>query len=77
MPHGAVQLVNRLSEAGLAERKSDAVDARVSRVHATPKAIRLMKTLVKEHAAGLSAQERLLRKSLDSLRWLLVDKSSP
>jgi DNA-binding MarR family transcriptional regulator len=77
VPHGAVQLVNRLSEAGLAERKSDAVDARVSRVHATPKAIRLMKTLVKEHAAGLSAQERLLRKSLDSLRWLLVDKSSP
>ncbi len=34
---GAVQLVNRLSEAGLAERRADERDARVSRVHATPR----------------------------------------
>ena len=68
--HGAVQLVNRLSEAGLAERFSDPSDARVSRVHPTPKAVQLMKALVKAHAGELRAQERLLRNSLDGLRAL-------
>lgn len=76
VPHGAVQLVNRLSDAGLAERRSDAEDARVSRVHVTPKAVQLMKTLVKAHAGELRSQERLLRKSLDSLRRLVIDEPS-
>ncbi len=63
LPHGAVQLVNRLSDAALAERYADASDARVSRVHATPKAVQLMKALVKAHASELAAQEKLLRES--------------
>lgn len=71
VPHGGVQLVNRLSDAGLAERRSDERDARVSRVHATPKAVQLMKALVKAHAGELRAQERLLRASLDDLRALI------
>jgi DNA-binding MarR family transcriptional regulator len=68
VPHGAVQIVNRLSEAGLVVRRSDADDARISQVHVTPKGLLLMKTLVKAHAGELRDQERLLRKSLDSLR---------
>ncbi|MEO7799162.1 MAG: MarR family transcriptional regulator [Opitutaceae bacterium] len=71
VPHGAVQLVNRLSEAGLAERYADESDARISRVHATPKSLQLMKALVKAHAGELRAQERLLRESLDGLRALI------
>jgi DNA-binding MarR family transcriptional regulator len=71
VPHGAVQLVNRLSEAGLAARHTDEKDARVSRVHATPRAMHMMKALVKAHAGELRAQERLLRQSLDGLRALI------
>src|SRR5690349_8861612 len=50
LPHGAVQLVNRLEEAGLAERRTHANDGRISQVHATPKAVELMRVLVKAHA---------------------------
>lgn len=75
VPHGAVQLVNRLSEAGLAERRADERDARVSRVHATPKALQLMKALVKAHAGELRSQERLLRESLDGLQALIRSES--
>jgi DNA-binding MarR family transcriptional regulator len=75
VPHGAVQLVNRLSEVGLAERRADDRDARVSRVHATPKALQLMRALVKAHAGELGAQERLLRESLNGLRALIRPES--
>ena len=68
VPHGAVQLVNRLSGRGYAERRSDPEDARISRVRATPRAIQVMKALVKEHARELRSQEKLLRKSLNSLK---------
>ncbi len=71
VPHGAVQMVNRLSEAGLVVRRADKRDARVSRVYVTPKGLQLMKALVKAHAGELRDQEKLLRKSLDGLRTLL------
>jgi len=68
VPHGAVQLVNRLSDKGYAERRSDPQDARISRVRATPKAVQVMKSLVKAHARELRSQEKLLHKSLNSLK---------
>jgi DNA-binding MarR family transcriptional regulator len=68
VPHGAVQIVNRLAETGLVVRRSDASDARLSRVHVTPKGMQLMQTLVKAHTGELREQERLLRRGLDSLR---------
>ncbi len=70
LPHGAVQLVNRLQEAGLAERRTDASDGRVSRVHATPKALELMRVLVKAHARELRQHEQLLVRSLAAVRRL-------
>jgi DNA-binding MarR family transcriptional regulator len=73
VPHGAVQLVNRLSEGGFVVRRSDPSDARLSRVHVTPKGLQLMQTLVKAHAGELRDQERLLRKSLDSLRAVTAE----
>jgi DNA-binding MarR family transcriptional regulator len=70
VPHGAVQMVNRLGEAGLVERRSDPSDARVSRIYPTPKAVRLMKILVPSHARELRLHERLLADSLRALRRL-------
>jgi DNA-binding MarR family transcriptional regulator len=70
LPHGAVQLVNRLEEAGLAARRADAADGRVSRVAATPKAIELMRVLVKAHARELRQHEQLLVRSLAAVRRL-------
>jgi DNA-binding MarR family transcriptional regulator len=70
LPHGAVQLVNRLEEAGFAERRADASDGRVSRVHATPRAIDLMRVLVKAHARELRQHEQLLVRSLAAVRRL-------
>ena len=70
LPHGAVQLVNRLVEAGLAERRADASDGRVSRVHATARAIELMRVLVKAHARELRQHEQLLVRSLAAVRRL-------
>jgi DNA-binding MarR family transcriptional regulator len=77
VPHGAVQLVNRLSEAGLAERRGDASDGRVSRVYPTPKAVQLMKILVGAHARELRHQERLLADSLRALRKLGRTETTP
>ena len=70
LPHGAVQLVNRLEEAGLAERRADADDGRVSRVRATPRAVELMRVLVKAHARELRRHEQLLARSLAAVRRL-------
>ena len=70
LPHGAVQLVNRLEEAGLATRRADAGDGRVSRVAATPRAIELMRVLVKAHARELRQHEQLLVRSLAAVRRL-------
>ena len=73
VPHGAVQLVNRLGDAGMVERRSDASDARVSRIHPTPKAVQLMKILVAAHARELRQHERLLAGTLRALRRLTED----
>ena len=70
LPHGAVQIVNRLEEAGFAERRADAADGRVSRVHATPRAVELMRVLVKAHARELRRHEQLLARSLAAVRRL-------
>jgi DNA-binding MarR family transcriptional regulator len=71
LPHGAVQLVNRLEEAGLAERRDDPDDGRVSRVYPTAKAVQTMKILVSAHSRELRQQEKLLSQSLKSLRRLI------
>ena len=77
VPHGAVQMINRLGEAGLVVRRDDAEDARVSRVHPTAKAIRLMKILVPSHARELRQHERLLADSLRTLRRLSEGEITP
>lgn len=76
LPHGAVQLINRLAAAGLAERRMDPGDARVSRVHPTTKGIHIMNILVQAHARELRQHERLLANSLRSLRRL-TDAEAP
>lgn len=77
LPHGAVQLVNRLEEAGLAERRDDPKDARVSRVYPTAKATQTMKILVAAHSRELRQQEKLLARSLKSLRRLVDKEPQP
>ena len=51
-------------------RRADASDGRVSRVHATPKAVELMRVLVKAHARELRQHEQLLVRSLAAVRRL-------
>jgi DNA-binding MarR family transcriptional regulator len=76
VPHGAVQLVNRLEDASLVERRGDEADARVSRIHPTLKAIELMRLLVPAHARELQQHEQLLARSLRALRRLADDETA-
>jgi DNA-binding MarR family transcriptional regulator len=66
--HGAVQLVDRLARAGLAERRPSAVDRRQVLVLLTDKGNRLLEQLASAHAAELLRQEPLLAESVRRLR---------
>ncbi|MDL2405859.1 MarR family transcriptional regulator [Rhizobium calliandrae] len=68
--HGAVQLVDRLTTAGLALRIPSPEDKRSVLVGLTPQGEALVEHLARTHLRGMLANERLLIESLKRLRRL-------
>jgi len=68
MPHGAVQLVDRLCKAGLARRTHSAKDRRSVLVVLTANGTRLLARLASAHKNELMRYEALLAESLARLR---------
>ncbi|MGE0416591.1 MAG: MarR family winged helix-turn-helix transcriptional regulator [Acetobacteraceae bacterium] len=66
--HGAVQLVDRLVRAGLAERQASPTDRRSVLVTLTERGTSLLEGLAAEHLSELLRQEPLLAESLRRLR---------
>ncbi|CAN7681924.1 MarR family winged helix-turn-helix transcriptional regulator [Neorhizobium sp. LjRoot104] len=69
-PHGAVQLVDRLSLAGLANRIPSENDRRSVLIRLTPRGEALLEELARIHVEGLLANQPLLVESLSKLRDL-------
>lgn len=69
-PNGAVQLVDRLVEAGLAERRPSLSDRRSVLVAITPQGAVLLETLAADHLREMLKHEPLLAESLRRLRNL-------
>jgi DNA-binding MarR family transcriptional regulator len=72
--HAAVQMVDRLEKASLAERRPSTLDRRVVLVGLTPKGATLVKMLADQHLDEMLRQEPRLRRSLNDLRRLASDK---
>lgn len=68
LPHGAVQLVNRLEAVNLVRRRKSKADGRKSLVSLTAKGKRILARLAKDHSIELLRQEPLLVESLKKLR---------
>jgi DNA-binding MarR family transcriptional regulator len=68
--HGAVQLVDRLTTAGLALRIPSSEDKRSVLVGLTSEGEALLERLAKTHLEGMLANERLLIESLTRVRRL-------
>jgi DNA-binding MarR family transcriptional regulator len=66
-PNGAVQMINRLTIAGLVKRKHSLTDRRSVLVAMTAKGTKVLERLASQHVEGLLEQEPLLA---ESLRWL-------
>jgi DNA-binding MarR family transcriptional regulator len=69
-PNGAVQLVDRLVDAGLVERRQSSTDRRSVLVALTIKGANLLQTLAADHLQGMLQQEKLLAESLKRLKHL-------
>jgi len=69
-PHAAVQMVNRLTAAGLAQRTSSDADRRVVIVTLTDRGLTLIDSLSAQHLDEMLRQEPQLRRSLNKLRRL-------
>jgi DNA-binding MarR family transcriptional regulator len=69
-PHGAVQMIDRLVAAGLAERRHSATDGRSVLVSLTPMGADRVAYLASRHVEELLAQEPLLAESLRRLRQI-------
>jgi DNA-binding MarR family transcriptional regulator len=69
-PHAAVQLMDRLEKAGLAERRPSERDRRFVFVALTPKGDALIQDLAQRHLEEMLRQEPQLRSSLNRLRRL-------
>ncbi|MBZ9706306.1 MarR family transcriptional regulator [Mesorhizobium sp. ESP7-2] len=67
-PNGAVQLVDRLVGAGLAERRQSSTDRRSVLVVMTDKGAALLERLAADHLQEMSKHEPLLAESLRRLR---------
>jgi DNA-binding MarR family transcriptional regulator len=72
--HAAVQLVNRLAAAGLAERTPSPTDGRSVLIGLTPAGLGLIDTLAAAHLEEMLRQEPLLAKSLRKLRRMGADR---
>lgn len=68
--HAAVQMVNRLARAGLAERRGSARDGRLVLLHLTDAGEALIEALAESHLAEMLRQEPQLRRSLSQLKRL-------
>lgn len=68
--HAAVQLVNRLAKAGLAERSPSADDRRSVLLKLTPAGEALLDDLASKHLEEMLRQEPLLSQSLRRLKRL-------
>lgn len=68
--HGAVQLVDRLSAAGLAERIPSAKDKRSVLIALTSEGEVVLEKLARIHLQGMLTNEPLLAESLSQLRRL-------
>jgi DNA-binding MarR family transcriptional regulator len=68
--HAAVQLVNRLAKAGLAERSPSVEDRRSVLLKLTPTGEALLDDLASKHLDEMLRQEPLLSQSLRSLKRL-------
>jgi len=68
LPHGAVQIVNRLETMGLVQRRKSSQDGRKVLVSLTARGRRILKGLATAHAIELRRQEPLLAASLRHLR---------
>lgn len=68
--HAAVQMVNRLARAGLAERRGSARDGRLVLLHLTNAGEALIEALAESHLAEMLRQEPQLRRSLSQLKRL-------
>jgi DNA-binding MarR family transcriptional regulator len=66
--HAAVQLVNRLAKAGMAERAASHADGRSVLLKLTPEGETLVDGLASEHLREMQRQEPLLARSLRRLR---------
>jgi DNA-binding MarR family transcriptional regulator len=66
--NGAVQLVDRMCSAGLAERIPAEDDKRSVLIGLTPKGADVLESLAKVHVKGMLANEPLLAESLSRLR---------
>jgi DNA-binding MarR family transcriptional regulator len=67
-PHAAVQLVDRLAKAGLAERGASAADRRAVVLALTGQGAQLLDELASRHLDEMLRQEPLLTRSLRQLR---------
>lgn len=66
--NGAVQLIDRLVNAQLVERKQSSTDARGVEISMTTKGTKLLARLAANHIRALLAQEPLLAEALKRLR---------
>ncbi|MBB4351567.1 winged helix DNA-binding protein [Aliirhizobium cellulosilyticum] len=65
--HGAIQLVDRLANAGLVERKPSQTDKRSILIELTPDGRCLLQDLARIHVKGLLENQALLVESLGKL----------
>lgn len=70
LPHGAVQLVDRLQLLGMARRQTMTADRRQVRVSLTAKGRKALRTLAYRHLEELLTHQQLLIESLERLRSL-------
>jgi len=72
--HAAVQLVNRLARAGLAQRTPSPADRRSVLLTLTAEGVSVVDTLAAQHLNEMLRQEPLLTKSLRKLRKMGAEK---
>jgi DNA-binding MarR family transcriptional regulator len=70
-PNGAVQMIDRLVDAGLVKRRHSPIDRRSALVSTTAKGASVLKRLASQHVRELLDQEPLLAESLKRLRQMV------
>ncbi len=71
--HAAVQMVNRLAKAGLAQRRASDRDRRLVLLSLTKRGDVLVEDLAAKHLAEMLRQEPLLRRSLNQLKRMAAE----